>query len=266
MMNQLKAELSFLRALMSVNLASAMEYRVSFISQVVGMLVNNGIYFVFWVIFFNQFGTVRGYNMDEIFLLFAIVTLGYGLGFMFAGNTRQYMAYLIAQGRLDYYLVFPRNLLLHVVCSKMTVSTVGDVVFGLIAYSFTGRFALVEIGLFLATAVLAAIIFVGYSVITGSLAFYMGNAQYASQQMTNAMLTFSLYPNTLFSGAARVMLYTVIPAAFVGAVPVDIVRFHDGRLLLLLIAAAIIIWLIAIFMFYYGLRRYESGSAINVNV
>ncbi|MBK8987416.1 MAG: ABC-2 family transporter protein [Chloroflexi bacterium] len=265
-MNQVKAELTFLRALAGVNLASAMEYRASFISQIIGMLINNGIYFVFWIIFFNQFGTVRGYNVDEIFLLFAIATLGYGLGFMFAGNTRQYLAYLIAQGRLDYYLVFPRNLLLHVIFSRMTVSTVGDVVFGLIAYSFTGRFTLVEIGLFLITAVLSAIIFVGYSVISGSLAFYMGAAQYASQQMTNAMLTFALYPNGLFSGAARVMLYTIIPAAFVAAVPVDIVRFQDGRLLLLLIGTAVIIWLIAIAMFYYGLRRYESGSAINVNL
>ena len=265
-MKRIQAELIFLRALVGVNLASAMEYRVSFISQIVGMFINNGIYFVFWIIFFNQFGTIRGYNVDEIFLLFAIVTLGYGLGFMFAGNTRQYMAYLVAQGRLDYYLVFPRNLLLHVIFSKMIVSTVGDVAFGLIAYSFTGRFTLVEIGLFLTTAVLAAIIFVGYSVITGSLAFYMGNAQYASQQMTNAMLTFALYPNSLFSGAARMMLYTVIPAAFVGSVPVDIVRNQDGRLLLLLVGAAILVWLIALFLFYYGLRRYESGSAINVNI
>jgi ABC-2 type transport system permease protein len=266
MIKRIQAELTFLRALTAVNLASAMEYRVSFISQIVGMFINNGIYFVFWIIFFNQFGAVGGYSTDEVFLLFAIVTLGYGLGFMFAGNTRQNMAYLIAQGRLDYYLVFPRNLLLHVIFSRMTVSTVGDIAFGLIAYSFTGRFTLAEIGLYLLTAVLSAIIFVGYAVISGSLAFYMGAAQYASQQMTNAMLTFSLYPNGLFSGMARLMLYTVIPAAFVGAVPVDIVRFQDIRLLLWLIAAAALIWLVAIGMFYFGLRRYESGSALNVNL
>ncbi len=106
----------------------------------------------------------------------------------------------------------------------------------------------------------------GYSVITGSLAFYMGNAQYASQQATNAIVTFALYPNSLFSGVSRMILYTVIPAAFVGSVPVDVIRYHDGRLLLLLVSVAAFIWLIALTMFYYGLRRYESGSAINVNV
>lgn len=265
-MTRLKSELLFLKALMGVNLASAMEYRASFISQIVGMLINNGIYFVFWVIFFKQFGTVRGYNTGEIFLLFAIITLGFGLAFMFAGNTAQRMAYLIAQGRLDYYLVFPRNLLLHVIFSRMVVSTIGDVTFGLIAYLFTGRFHPLEVVLFLASAVLVALIFVAYAIITGSLAFYMGNAQYTSQQISNAMLTFSLYPNTLFSGFSRVMLYTLIPAGFVGAVPVEIVKGRDGALLLALLGVAVVLWAIATAVFYVGLRRYESGSAINVNV
>jgi ABC-2 type transport system permease protein len=265
-MQRIKSELLFLRALAGVNLASAMEYRASFISQIVGMLINNGIYFVFWVIFFQQFGTVRGYNTGEIFLLFAIVTLGFGLAFMFAGNTAHHMAYLIAQGRLDYYLVFPRNLLLHVVFSRMMVSTIGDIIFGLLAYLFTGRFQPLEIVLFLGSAVIVALIFVAFGIITGSLAFYMGNAQYASQQASNAMLTFALYPNSLFSGASRVLLYTLLPAAFVGAVPVEIVKGQDGTLLLLLLGVAALIWLVAIGVFYFGLRRYESGSAINVNV
>ncbi len=94
----------------------------------------------------------------------------------------------------------------------------------------------------------------------------MGNAQYTSQQVNNAMLTFSLYPNTLFSGLSRVMLYTFIPAAFVGAVPVEIIKGRDGMLLLALVGVAVAMWAFAAAVFYFGLRRYESGSAINVNV
>jgi ABC-2 type transport system permease protein len=265
-MDRVKRELRFLGALMSVNLSSAMEYRASFITQIVFMFINNGIYFVFWLIFFDQFGTVRGYNIDEIYLLFAIVTLSYGIAYMFAANVGANMAYLIAQGRLDYYLVFPRNLLLHVVFSRMQVSTIGDVTFGLIAYIFTGRFHPLEILLFFATCIPAALILTAFAVIAGSLAFYMGNAQYASQQMSNAMLTFALYPNSLFSGVSRFLLYTLIPAAFVGAVPVNIVKGKDITLLLMLLGVAALIWLVAAVLFYFGLHRYESGNALNVNV
>lgn len=265
-MNRLKTEFSFLKTLIGVNLSSAMEYRASFISQIVGMLINNGIYFVFWLIFFDQFGAVRGYAMEEIYLLFAVATLGYGLGYMFAGNVAHNLAYLIAQGRLDYYLVLPRPLLPHVIFSRMVVSTIGDVTFGLLAYLFTGRFHPIEIVLFLVCAVLAGAVFVGFSVISGSLAFFMGNAQYVSQQMTNAMLTFALYPITLFSGGVRVLLFTLLPAAFIAAVPVEIITTRNGRLLLWLVVAAVVTWLVATAVFYLGLRRYESGSAINVNV
>lgn len=265
-MSRIRHELGFLGALMALNLSSAMEYRASFISQIVGMFVNNGIYFVFWLIFFDRFGPVRGYDISEIYLLFAIVALSFGIAFMFAANTGANLAYLIAQGRLDYYLVFPRNLLMHVVFSRMSVSTIGDVSFGLIAYLFTGRFQPIEIALFLFTSLVAASIFAGFALIAGSLAFYMGNAQYASQQMTQAIVTFALYPNTLFSGFSRLILYTLIPAGFIGAVPVNIIKGHDLTLLLGLVGVAVAIWSVATAFFYFSLRRYESGSAINVNI
>jgi ABC-2 type transport system permease protein len=266
MMSNLKAELTFLRALVSLNLASAMEYRASFISQILGMFINNGIYLVFWLIFFNQFGPVRGYAMDDVYLLFAIVAFGYGLAFMFAANVGPNLAYLIAQGRLDYYLVLPRNLLLHVIFSRMSVSTIGDLTFGLLIYLLTGRLHPLDVLLFGVSAVLAGAILVGFGVISGSLAFFIGNARYVSEQMSNAMLTFALYPNTLFSGLARLLLYTLLPAAFVGAVPVEIVRGRDGWLLLGLLGVVVLVWGMATAVFYLGLRRYESGSALNVNV
>jgi ABC-2 type transport system permease protein len=261
----LKSELLFLRDLVAMNLSSAMEYRASFISQIVGMLINNGIYFVFWLIFFDKFGAVRGYDIRDIYLLFAIVTLGYGLAFMFAGNSGAQLAYLIAQGRLDYYLVLPRNLLLHVVFSRMSVSTIGDVTFGLIAYLFTGRFHPLEIMLFFLVSVLAGSIMIAFTVIAGSLAFFLGNAQQLSQQATNGLLTFSLYPQPLFSGMTRFLLYTLIPAAFIGGVPVEIVKGRSLPQLAGLLLVAALMWLVATAVFYTGLQRYESGSALNIN-
>ena len=264
--NQVGVEFGFVRHLVGVNLASAMEYRASFITQIVGMFLNNGIYFIFWLLFFDKFGAVRGYDINQIYLLFAIVALGFGLGTMFAGNTGASLAGLIAQGRLDYYLPLPRNLLLHIIFSRMSISAIGDVTFGLVAYLFTGRFHPVEIILFLLTSLLAASLYVGYGVLVGSMAFFMGNAQHFSMQASNALITFALYPNTLFAGGTRLLLYTLIPAAFVGAMPVEVVTGRDWRLLLWLAAGAAFFCTLGALVFYTGLRRYESGSAINVNV
>ncbi|MCB0156554.1 MAG: ABC-2 family transporter protein, partial [Caldilineaceae bacterium] len=216
--------------------------------------------------FFGQFGTVRSYNVGDVYLLFAVVALGFGLALTFGANTGPNLAELIAQGRLDYYLVLPRPLLLHVICSRMGVSSIGDVLFGLTAFFFVGRLTLVDFGLFVTAGIASALIFAGFGVIVGSLAFYMGNAVYVSGQVANGMLTFALYPHTLFGGMTRFMLYTLLPAAFVGAVPAQIVKTRDGMLLLGVLGVAALVWLLALGAFYYGLRRYESGSALNVNV
>ena len=113
---------------------------------------------------------------------------------------------------------------------------------------------------------MVAAIFIAFSILVGSLAFFMGNSQFTSQQLHLAMITFATYPNALFTGMARVILYTVIPAGFVGAVPVQMIQTHSSELLLVLLGAAVVLWVIAVAVFYTGLRRYESGSAINVNV
>jgi ABC-2 type transport system permease protein len=264
-LHRLRTEANFVRHLVRLNLASNMEYRASFLTQAVGMFINNGIYFVFWLLFFDRFEEIRGYEIQQIFLLFGIVALGWGLAFTVAGNASR-MADLIAQGRLDYYLTLPRPVLLHLLFSHMDPFTIGDLTFGVIAYLFTGRFDAVSILLFLACAMLAAVIFASFYATTGCLAFFMGNARQWSFHLANTIITFSLYPMGLFQGFIRLILFTLIPAGFVGAVPVKIVETHSLTLLGGLAVAAAISVLVLNVVFWLGLRRYESGSAINVNM
>lgn len=264
--SQLAAEARFLHALFNMNLASAMEYRASFLTQIVFMFVNNGIYFVFWLLFFERFGNVGGYEVRDVYLLFAVVATGFGLGTLFAGNTGQQLAYLIAQGRLDYYLVMPRLLLPHVLMSRITVASIGDIAFGCMALVFAGRFAPLEVGLFGLAVLAVALIYTAYATIAGSLAFFLGNAEYASAQLNMGLLTFSLYPHVLFSGGARLLLYTLLPAFFVGAVPVMLIQTRSLWLLAGLWSVAVLFCALAVGVFFWGVRRYESGSAINVNM
>jgi len=264
-MKRIKSEWLFLFELWKTNLSSAMEYRANFISQVVGMIINDGIYFVFWLLFFDRFKVVRGWGMSDMVLLFAIITTGYGLAFVCFGNAMN-LAELIAQGRLDYYLALPRDVLLHALASRSILSAWGDLTFGLLAFLFTGRFTLPEIALWLLASVCSGAVLVSSFAIFGCLSFWLGNASVLAVQAQNAILTLALYPRDIFEGAVRFLMLTLIPAAFVGAIPLDVVRRLDWTALLGLMAFAIGITLLMRLVFYTGLRRYESGSAINVNV
>lgn len=264
-LHRLRTEAGFVGHLVRLNLASNMEYRASFLSQAIGMFINNGIYFVFWLLFFDRFEEIRGYQIDQIFLLFAIVALGWGLAFSVAGNASR-VAELVAQGRLDYYLTLPRPALPHLIFSRMDPFTLGDISFGIIAYLFTGRFDPVSIALFVVCAVLAAVIFASFYAVTGCLSFFVGNATQWSFHLANTMISFSLYPMGLFQGAIRLILFTIIPAGFVGAVPVEIIETTNLALLAGLAGAALVSVLVLALVWRAGLRRYESGSAINVNI
>lgn len=260
------SEIRFLRHLIAADIASSMEYRVNFIIQIAGMILNNGVYFAFWLIFFERFNSVGGYEIADIYLLFAVANMGFGLTFLFSSNTGYRLAVIIAQGKLDYYLSYPRNVLLHVIFSRMRTSAIGDIVFGLVMYLLTGRFSIHEISLYFITSFLAFLILLGFTVILGSLSFYVGNAEQTSRQMIDIIRTLSLYPHTLFSGFARFIIYSVIPAAFIASIPVEIITTRSPMLLIILFSFSIIIWLTAVSVFYTGLRRYESGNAINVNI
>ena len=59
-------ELKFLLAVWQANLLSVMEYRISFITQVLGMMLNDFMYFAIWIIFFQQFKDVRGWGIGDM--------------------------------------------------------------------------------------------------------------------------------------------------------------------------------------------------------
>jgi len=97
-------------------------------------------------------------------------------------------------------------------------------------------------------------------VLTGSAAFYAGKSE-AGDLGLHAILLLSSYPANVFGGAAKALLYTAVPAAFVATVPSNLlVAFHPAEAAGLLAAAAAFA-LAGWAAFSAGLRRYTSGSA-----
>lgn len=258
-------ELRFLLAVWRTNLESLMEYRVSFISQVLGMMLNNGIYFLVWVIFFDRFQSVQGWGLTDMFVTYGIVAAAFGLVSLFFGNAFN-LGDIITRGRLDYYLSLPRPVLLHAVASRSVASGLGDISYGFLSYVASGTLSWESLLRFVLATLMAAVVFAAFLIIVQSLAFWIGSTSYISGIALNAMVTFAIYPITLFDTGARLILFTLIPAALMGAVPASFVRSFGWESLLQLLAGGLVLLAAAIFLFHLGLRRYESGSAIQVEV
>ena len=258
-------ELKFLLAVWKANLLSAMEYRGSFLSQVIGMMVNNFMYFVIWIIFFDRFQDVRGWGLSDMYLTFGVLASSFGLVSILFGNAF-HLSDIISKGRLDYYLSFPRPVLLHAVASRMIASGAGDFFYGFLSYGLSGYFSWDGLLRFVLATLLAAIVFAAFLILIQSLAFWLGVMSNLSALALNALLTFGIYPITLFDNYAKLILFTIIPAALMGAVPAEFVRAFTWQTLAELLIGAIVFLFVAIAVFRLGLKRYESGSAIQVEV
>jgi ABC-2 type transport system permease protein len=249
------------------NFLMAVEYRASFISQVVGMVLNDSMWITFWWIYFTRFqvlqGVQGGYGIQDVLALWAVVAVAFGLSAGLFGNM-MYIAEFVSQGKLDYYLTLPKNVLLHVLVSRMDITGLGDLLFGTGVFIIFLQPSPERIALFLFLAVCASVLFLAFNILWQSLAFWLGNAEGLASQMWQALITFSTYPDPLFRGLVRGLLFTVVPAAFMSYIPVQLLRQFDPALIAGEIAAAAGALALAVLVFYRGLRRYESGSLMTV--
>jgi ABC-2 type transport system permease protein len=253
----------FLVAYVRLNLSAAMEYRVSFIAQSLGMVLNDAVFFIFWVIYFARFSDVGGWGMRDVALVWSVSATAIGLSVALLGNCTR-LATLIVHGQLDYYLALPKAPLPHVLVSRMGLGGWGDVCFGLLAYVVFGYWDPASVLLYIVVVLCSMLVFVSFMVLAGSLAFFIGSAEAAANQAFMGIITFSVYPGAMFNGWVKVLIFTAIPAAFISHVPVQLLQSFDALLLLALVAFTALSLAVAGFVFHVGLRRYESGNLVTM--
>lgn len=258
-------ELKFLLAVWQANLQSVMEYRVAFLTQMIGMMLNDFMYFAIWLIFFERFKDVNGWGVSDMYITYGVLASAFGLVALLFGNAFT-LGDIINNGRLDYYLSLPRPVLLHSITSRTIPSGMGDFTYGFLSYALSGAFSWDGLLRFIFAMFLAATVFVSFLILVQSLAFWMGVISNLSSLFVNAMITFGIYPITMFDGYAKLILFTLIPAALMGAVPAEFIRAFSWQSLAELLAGAVIFLFLAVTLFRLGLKRYESGSAIQVEV
>lgn len=237
----------------------ALAQRSAFWTQVAAMIVNDIAWVAFWLIFFHRVGRLRGWDSHRILLLFSILTTSAGVVLGLLSNSRR-IGQMAAEGELDAVLALPVPTLGHLLVRKVDTVNLGDLTFGAVLFGIVGARSATQIAIYLCGVAASVLLLTGFLVLVGSVAFYVGKAE-AGDLGLHAILLLSSYPANVFAGAAKALLYTAVPAAFVAAVPSQLlVSFslrEAGILLLAAVAFAGAGWL----SFSIGLRRYTSGSA-----
>jgi len=244
---------------------SAFEYRAAFLTQAIGMMLNDICWVACWWIYHQKFPVVNGWQFEDTMILFGLNCFAFGLFVTFLGGSFD-ISRMIYRGELDYYLTFPKNVLWHVALSNVLFSGVGDIVYGIGAFFVFADPSLEGVIIFMLAAIFAAIGMFSFMVIVHSISFFVGNFQEAAESIFWTLITFGIYPPSAFKGGLKLIICTVVPAWFVLIMPVELVRNFEWQNLAIVALFNIGMLAFAITLFNYGLKRYESGNLVQAKI
>lgn len=246
------------------NIMREMVNKVTFLTNICFMVLNNATFLVQWFILLRLREDVGGYTLREIMLLWGLVAASYGLSHILFARVFS-LSELIIKGKLDSFLVQPKNVLVSVLTSSTDISAIGDFLYGVVIVCAC-RPGVGGFFLFLLFVVTGAVIFTSMALLMGSLSFWFVRMDMLQNQMVMNIVSFGTYPDGIFSGVTRFLLYFVIPAGMAVWHPVHVLVSFDAGMLFTVLGYVCGLTVLAVAVFYRGLRRYASGNLMEARL
>jgi ABC-2 type transport system permease protein len=230
--------------------------RTSFMLQFGGMVLNNGFVLLMWFMFFAGFRSVRGWQLADMALQIGILATIFGVAGVFAGGYRD-MAATILRGDLDAYLTQPRAILPRLLAQDSSAPAWGDIVVGVALLISAASLHWGTLPALLFVLCGSLIVYLASAIAFASLAFWSGGARSFARDLVEFVLLFGTWPGSIWSGATKLFVYTLVPAGFVVVLPVRFLRQPSLPAGMLVVAAALIYGALAVSVFRIGLRHYR---------
>ena len=246
-----------------LNVIATMGYRANFISKIMLMALNSTVQMFAWTIFFTRFTTLSSWTMQDQLLMISVIWMASCLQQFFAAGVMR-LNYYIMSGRLDYYLTMPRNVLWHIAVEKPDIAEIGTIFVALSALLWSGYGNLFF--LYIGCVVLCSMIFFGFHLFLQTLTFYAGEMASSAGILIWMLYDTAYYPQKVFKGLTAIIFKTLVPAYFLGAVPVAIIAHRHYDQIVWLILIAVFFFIGSILFFNQGLKRYESGGLMGTRV
>ncbi len=244
-------------------LKTEMEYTFNFWMMVTaGILMRTLMLGVAYVMFQNV-PTIAGFVEGEVYLIMAFMFLSEGMcNIVFDGIWSIPM--MVHDGQFDLLLTRPVSPLFQILSHGIGLQGVGVVAMGVVNLVLAlGSLGWTSIALLPACLIFVAtgtVLRMSSYLIASSYVFYMEVGAYHNLPfVVYSVGEYAKYPISVYPVWMRAILLVLIPYAFIGYVPLLILRGDQPVMWCVLLAAATaLFFLLARAVFYRGIRRYES--------
>jgi ABC-2 type transport system permease protein len=243
-----------------------LEYRVNFIIGAASTIVLQAAgLLTIWAVM-RQIPSLNGWSLNEILLIYGLLTLAKSINHMFADNLWTFGWAYIRSGQFDRFLVRPIDPLFHLLADRFCHDGIGNFLVGagLVAVAWAGL-AIPVTALSLAYVAVAVIsgglIFIALNLMTAVSAFWILNSIPVTQVVFNTH-EFAKYPLAIYPQAVGVLLTWVIPYGFASFYPASFLMGRDvGALAWLGLPVAALLAIASYRFWLFGLRHYAGAGS-----
>ncbi len=212
--------------LLSAQARSQGVYRLSFVLDALGSAFITLSEFAAFVLVLPRFGTLSGWTLGEVALLYGLAELAFVvMDLLFGGFDAPNLSQHVRSGSFNTFLLRPAPLRLQVFASDFALRRVMRLVLaaGILAYGVTASEAVwtPDAALLLTGSVLGMVAFFGgLFVIGGTLTFWTVESVEAMNVLTYGGRTLISYPMDIYGQLLRKTFTYLLPAAFLSYFPV----------------------------------------------
>jgi ABC-2 type transport system permease protein len=211
------------RRLVGAQIRSQLQYRLSFVLDLVSAFLISFIDFLAVLVIFHNVPQLGSWNVHEVALLYAVSSISFALTDLAIGHLDQFPQ-KVRDGNFDILLVRPRGTLYQVISSDFALRRFGKAIQGglVLGYALGSLHIDWTVGravVFLAAIPSGVVIFASVWVVGACLAFWTTDGGEFTNAFTYGGTFMAQYPIDIYSAWLRRFLAYIVPLAFVTYFP-----------------------------------------------
>ncbi|MDQ2783583.1 MAG: ABC-2 family transporter protein [Chloroflexota bacterium] len=264
-------EFSLYLRFIAARVRGQMQYRASFILDIISTFLANGLELAGIFILFHRFSSLGGWSVGEIVFLYALVSISFAFHEVVAQSFEDF-SLTVRQGEFDRILLRPITPIVQVLASDFQLKRLGRALTGVLALvlALTRVHVIWTIGklLYLPVVILSGVfLFAAIDLIGGTLCFWTIERSEVINVFTYGGVFLSSYPISIYQAWIRRTFTFLIPIAFVAYYPglyfldrtdpLGLPRFVS----FLTPAVTVAFCAVALWFWEWGVRQYQSTGS-----
>lgn len=250
----------------SIQIRSMMQYKKSFIMNVLGQFLASFNAFAGLHFLFMRFHSIAGYSYSEVLLCFSVTLMEFSLAECVARGFDSFSK-IVRQGAFDRIMTRPRNEILQVLGNNFELTRIGRMVQAAIVFVYGISKSGTEWNVDRAMAVLFMLIggtgvFSGIFLINAALCFFTLEGLEFINIFTDGAREYGQYPIDIYGKRMTRFCTFVIPYALVQLYPLKYLTGRSDNVFYIFLPLAALLFLVPCYALWrFGVRKYKSSGS-----